>query len=47
MNSAKADIKDAPCQRVSNYLWKDAPDEKNGRIVYTAECAWSLVLLMK
>ncbi|MGN7482254.1 (Fe-S)-binding protein [Priestia megaterium] len=28
MNSAKADIKDAPCQRVSNYLWKDAPDEK-------------------
>ncbi|BFJ00461.1 (Fe-S)-binding protein [Priestia sp. Y58] len=28
MNSAKADIKDAPCQSVSNYLWKDAPDEK-------------------
>ncbi|PVE64681.1 (Fe-S)-binding protein [Priestia megaterium] len=28
MNSAKADIKDAPCQSVSNYLWKDTPDEK-------------------
>jgi len=28
VNSAKADIKDAPCQSVSNYLWKDAPDEK-------------------
>lgn len=28
MNSAKADIKDAPCQSVSNYLWKDVPDEK-------------------
>ncbi|MCM3154472.1 (Fe-S)-binding protein [Priestia megaterium] len=28
MNSAKADIKDAPCQSVSNYLWKEAPDEK-------------------
>ncbi|MEI2341906.1 (Fe-S)-binding protein [Priestia megaterium] len=28
MNSAKADIKDAPRQSVSNYLWKDAPDEK-------------------
>lgn len=28
MNSAKADINDAPCQSVSNYLWKDAPDEK-------------------